>query len=88
MGTMSLAIFFILVLIISRILENKNDKKFKEALKKQNQRIVIANYSDIDILNECFKEKSFFELINSGKNLCEVEKIEYIQYSNKEDYFF
>lgn len=88
METILWAFFFIILFIINKIIEYVCNKKFKTALKQQNKEILIVNYDDIDLLEECFKPNSFFELINNGKNPCEVSKIEYVQYSNEDDYFF
>lgn len=88
MTTLGLAIFFIIVFGISKFAELHSNSKFYKSLKTQNQSIILSNCGDINMSNECFKNNSFFKLKNSGKNPCEIEEIEYVRYSDAQDYYF
>lgn len=88
MTTLGLAIFFIIVFVVSKFAELHGDSKFYKSLKTQNRGIIVSNCVDLNMSNECFKNNSFFQLKNSGRNPCEIEVIEYVRYSDVQDYYF
>lgn len=84
---LGIAVIFFAFFVISIIVERVQEVKFQEKLNVQNLDIILGNHDKIDIKAEFFKEKAFFELINTGKSPSEIKKIDFIRYSKNEDYF-
>lgn len=85
--TLKIAVIFIILFATSVIIDIFQNIKFKEKLNIQNLDIILGNHDKIDVKAEFFKEKAFFELINTGKSPSEIKKIDFIRYSKDEDYF-
>lgn len=79
-------VFFLFCIALGVYAEIKSKKDIKHAVARHNARLTYSPSKE-RLLNECFKDSMFLKLKNSGANPCEVNSIEFIKYSNEDDYY-
>lgn len=84
---LELALFFLVILAISVIVQINSNMKFQNLIDKHNLDVLLSIQDEFCEKDELVKEKKFFKLNNTGKHPSEIKKLEAVRYSTDDDYF-
>lgn len=80
-------LFFSALLLANGLIAIKQKRFLKSKLENHNREVIFSDIPS-SIGEECYKSHDFFKMCNMCKEPCECRgEIEYIKYSQKEDYW-